>query len=670
MAYGEIKVDTITFTDGGIDKSVSISGLVQNPTFSGNITVTGTISGDTLKGQTVSGVTVTGTTAQFASGTFTSITGTTLQGTTATYTTGSFTSLTGTTLQGTTATYTTGSFTSLTGTTTTGTTATFATGVFSSSISGAVITATSGVIASGTAANPSLSIVGDPNTGIYSPGADQVAISTNSVERVNLGTSEVVFNDGGNDIDFRIEGDTNANLFFVDASNDRVGLGTSSPQERLDLAGNGASFLRWEHDGQNGSYSTSAGVLRIGPFFAATDRELALFGDNSSGFWVTTGANSSLNLGTNKISRIFISSGGNVGIGTTSPATPFHVNGNVTITDKIIHEGDTDTLIRFPTINTFSIETDGSERARIDSTGRLLVGTSTSVDIGSGSSSLLQVKATDSGEGSIAASFYRFSSDAVGGIIALGKGRGSATGIVQDNDSLGEIRFGGSDGTDIVNYGASIAAEVDGTPGANDMPGRLMFSTTADGGSFPTERMSILATGDVCANASTRSNIASSAGTNGGFKFVANTTDASVCCEGFAVSTAARYHIAFTNPNGVVGSISTNGSATAFNTSSDYRLKENVVPLTGAIDRVQQLKPSKFNFKADPSKTVDGFLAHEAQAVVPECVTGEKDAVDENGKPQYQGIDQSKLVPLLTAALQEALAEIESLKARVTALEP
>jgi hypothetical protein len=119
-----------------------------------------------------------------------------------------------------------------------------------------------------------------------------------------------------------------------------------------------------------------------------------------------------------------------------------------------------------------------------------------------------------------------------------------------------------------------------------------------------------------------------------------------------------------------VGNISLTTTATAYNTSSDYRLKENVVPLTGAIDRVNDLQVRRFNFIADPDKTVDGFLAHEAQAVVPECVTGTKDEVDADGNPVYQGIDQSKLVPLLTAALQEALAEIEFLKARVTALEP
>ena len=116
-----------------------------------------------------------------------------------------------------------------------------------------------------------------------------------------------------------------------------------------------------------------------------------------------------------------------------------------------------------------------------------------------------------------------------------------------------------------------------------------------------------------------------------------------------------------------VGTISVTGSSTSYNTSSDYRLKENVVPLTGSIDRVKALKPSRFNFIAEPDVTVDGFLAHEAQSIVPECVEGEKDAIDEDGNPEYQGIDQSKLVPLLTGALQEALAKIEALEARLDA---
>ena len=137
----------------------------------------------------------------------------------------------------------------------------------------------------------------------------------------------------------------------------------------------------------------------------------------------------------------------------------------------------------------------------------------------------------------------------------------------------------------------------------------------------------------------------------------------------------------FFNSNGEVGSISTSGTSTAYNTSSDYRLKENVVAISDGITRLKTLKPSRFNFIADAETTVDGFLAHEVTAV-PEAITGTKDQVvtqdlvdrgdakeSELGNPVYQKIDQSKLVPLLTAALQEAVAKIEVLETKVAALE-
>tara|TARA_R110000772_G_scaffold120365_3_gene226595 strand:- start:279 stop:1175 length:897 start_codon:yes stop_codon:yes gene_type:complete len=117
-----------------------------------------------------------------------------------------------------------------------------------------------------------------------------------------------------------------------------------------------------------------------------------------------------------------------------------------------------------------------------------------------------------------------------------------------------------------------------------------------------------------------------------------------------------------------VGNIVCTTSSTSYVTSSDYRLKEDWQVMTGASERVKALNPVNFAWKVDGSR-VDGFLAHEAQAVVPEAVTGTKDAVDAEGNAKYQGIDQSKLVPLLTAALQEALAAIESLTTRITALE-
>jgi hypothetical protein len=134
-------------------------------------------------------------------------------------------------------------------------------------------------------------------------------------------------------------------------------------------------------------------------------------------------------------------------------------------------------------------------------------------------------------------------------------------------------------------------------------------------------------------------------------------------------TTTGRTVQAFKNPNGYVGAISISGQTTTFETTSDYRLKENIVDLADGIDRIKQLSPRRFNFIADANKTVDGFIAHEAQAVVPEAVRGTHNEVNDDGNPGYQGIDQSKLVPLLTAALQEAIAKIETLETKVAALE-
>lgn len=134
-------------------------------------------------------------------------------------------------------------------------------------------------------------------------------------------------------------------------------------------------------------------------------------------------------------------------------------------------------------------------------------------------------------------------------------------------------------------------------------------------------------------------------------------------------SGTAYVPIEFRHNGSLVGYIASSTTSTSYITSSDYRLKENVVDLTGATDRLKQLNVHRFNFKANTNETVDGFLAHEVQAVVPEAATGTKDEVDGEGNPVYQGIDQSKLVPLLTAALQEALTKIESLETRIDALE-
>ena len=121
--------------------------------------------------------------------------------------------------------------------------------------------------------------------------------------------------------------------------------------------------------------------------------------------------------------------------------------------------------------------------------------------------------------------------------------------------------------------------------------------------------------------------------------------------------------IKFLNSDGnVAGKINHNGTTTVnYASTSDYRLKENVISISNAITRLKTLKPYRFNFKSEPDRTVDGFLAHEVTAV-PEAITGTKDEVDADNKPVYQGIDQSKLVPLLVAAVQELIGKVEALE--------
>jgi hypothetical protein len=132
--------------------------------------------------------------------------------------------------------------------------------------------------------------------------------------------------------------------------------------------------------------------------------------------------------------------------------------------------------------------------------------------------------------------------------------------------------------------------------------------------------------------------------------------------------TNSQGHMVFENNNAdAVGTIFTAGSSTSYNTTSDYRLKENVTPMVGALNTVSRLKPVTYTWKST-GESSQGFIAHELQEVCPDCVTGEKDAVDDEGNPVYQGIDVSFLVGTLTAAIQEQQAIIEQLQADVATL--
>jgi hypothetical protein len=154
---------------------------------------------------------------------------------------------------------------------------------------------------------------------------------------------------------------------------------------------------------------------------------------------------------------------------------------------------------------------------------------------------------------------------------------------------------------------------------------------------------------------------------NGVSNFSASSVDWVMTVNQNTADGANRYLINFRNANVSVGGIVGNGTSTTYTTTSDYRLKENVAPMQNALATVAALKPVTYTWKSNGSAG-QGFIAHELQAVVPDCVTGEKDAVDKDGKPKYQGVDTSFLVATLVAALQEQQALINQLMADVAAL--
>jgi hypothetical protein len=294
--------------------------------------------------------------------------------------------------------------------------------------------------------------------------------------------------------------------------------------------------------------------------------------------------------------------------------------------------------------NSLSIETGGSESMRIDSSGNVGIGTSNA-------GAKIEINASGGGLGGFTSFKTKYGTSSVQSL------------------SIGQVTAGNGAWIGMAQYRAGGFWQTEGTAAGLinfEADGVISFSTnsglTANTDYNKTERMRITSGGQLLINTQTLPNGTSAYGAGFAPNSEARTTFHS------ASNTTSSVKLAyFLNPNGEVGSIATSGSSTAFNTSSDYRLKENVVEMTGALDRVDALKPSRFNFIADPEKTVDGFIAHEVQAIVPEAVTGEKDAVDEEGNPIYQGIDQSKIVPLLVGAIKELSAKVAALESQLNA---
>jgi hypothetical protein len=354
-----------------------------------------------------------------------------------------------------------------------------------------------------------------------------------------------------------------------------------------------------------------------------------------------------------------IDSSGNLGIGTTNANPRLIVKQSTANTHGIWVEGSAnDTMLRMycdGTTTGFSASygstgsylpitflTSGSERMRIDTSGNLGIGTTSPAQV-------LEVSKSDNSE--------------TGAIIrnaTSGSNAGALLKFIAGTDFGQIIRFPAAHGSKanqlyITNVGTNSPitfATQDTERMRLDSSGNLLVGTSAsigNGGIIQSKSTSA---------AALYAETNSSSGTQNVFD-IANVSNTAYVPIRFWVNGYAVTQ---------VGSISCTTSATAYNTSSDYRLKENIAPMIGALATVAQLKPCTYTWKADGASG-QGFIAHELQDVVPDCVTGEKDAVDADGKIKPQGIDVSFLVATLTAAIQEQQALITQLTARITALE-
>ena len=383
--------------------------------------------------------------------------------------------------------------------------------------------------------------------------------------------------------------------------------------------------------------------------------------------------------------------------------------------NEFILDDDGDTTITADTDDQIDIKIAGADDFKFTANtfhaldgSTVLIGGQSSDSVG-GATCNLQLEGTSTADSSI--SLKCNTNGTTAPTVRFGKSRGTAVGsdtVVQDGDELGVIVFAGADGTDTETQGAVIIAAVDGTPGGDDLPTRLQFNVTADGASSTTQQMRISANGRTDLGTGPQSN-----GAKLTLNFTATTEGAIRCSD--TVTSGTHTHIQFLRGGTQVGKIECAAqSSTAYVTTSDYRMKENVSYSWDGTTRLKQLKPARFNFKEEfdsDKTTVDGFIAHEVSSIVPEAITGTKDAtktitnvvknasgdvIGENipeadwtaGKaadpqlypsnstwsasatvPDYQGIDQAKLVPLLVKTVQEQQVIIENLQSRVTTLE-
>jgi hypothetical protein len=324
-----------------------------------------------------------------------------------------------------------------------------------------------------------------------------------------------------------------------------------------------------------------------------------------------------------------------------------------------------------PAANTIGITVGGSEAARIDSSGRLLVGTNTARDLGGFSPSIFEgINASGS-----RLVLFQNSSSTSAGCLHLGKSRGASVGsntIVEQNDELGVIRFNGADGTDSDSTGAEIRCLVDGTPGANDMPGRLVFSTTADGASSPTERMRIASTGNVGIGVSPgstiRLHVKGSDATSSNFAlYVVDSADAAnfyVRNDG-VVNTGTSTNSPYNFTTATAANVVVTSAGTLQRSTSSIKYKRNVADAAHGLPELLQLRPVTYQSKSDADGDVQygGLIAEEVDAA------GLSEFVQyaEDGTPD--ALAYGNMVSLCIKAIQDQQVIIAELQAKVAALE-
>jgi len=406
----------------------------------------------------------------------------------------------------------------------------------------------------------------------------------------------------------------------------------------------------------------------------------------------------------------------NVGSGKTlAVAGTLTVTGSATVefadgsasTPSITNDGDTNTGIFFPAADTIGFAEGGVEAMRLDSGGNLGLGVTPSawatykaMEVGGSALSLMggtsgtifgsvgvnwyfdgtnrvyknTAAATYYNQSNGAHSWHNAASGTAGNTISFTQAMtldASANLITSGDIYLGGTSTGGAKAAIQYNSIGTVIIQAD----PNNAGASSIISFNVDG----SEKARITSGGDLLVG--TTSQLGSATFTlvgSLGAYFRANGGAGNEPLNLHNTATSGTiYQINFRDGSSATsrGSVTTNGTGTAYNTTSDYRLKHDIQPMTGALAKVQQLKPVTYKWNADDSQS-QGFIAHELQEVVPECVTGEKDAVDEDGNIKPQGIDTSFLVATLTAAIQELKALVDTqantittLTDRITALE-